>query len=117
MRRAAPRPPPPAASPSSALERRETLALLAEEVLPSLRRSGARPLVKAVREAVDARDPRRLGRLPERQRRDLLEMLERHVARSRKGVSPRAVVGLTGAITSESLPEPGAGRRLAPPAR
>lgn len=103
--------------PTAVAERRDALALLADEILPSLRRSGVRPLVRAVREAVDAGDPRRLGRLPERQRRDLLEMLERHVAGSRRRVSPRAVVGLTSAITAESLPDPGAGRRLASPAR
>lgn len=117
MTRAAPTPPSSAAAPSSALERRATLALLGEELLPALRRRAARPLVRAVREALETNDPRRLGRLPERQRRDLLEILERLVARSRRGVAPRGVVGLTAAITSDSLPEPGAGRRLAPPAR
>jgi hypothetical protein len=107
----------PTGLPSAAAERREALALLAHEILPSLRRSGVRPLVRVVHAAVVAEDPGKLGRLPERQRRDLLETLERHVARSRRGVSPRAVVGLTNAITAESLPEPGAGRRWASPAR
>lgn len=105
------------AAPRRRSDVRVTLAYLRRELLPATRRAGVRPLVRAVQQAIDAKDPSLLGRLPERLRRDLLEMTERLVARSRRADSPRAIVGLTAAVTADALPEAGAGRRLAPPAR
>ncbi|MCI4335977.1 MAG: hypothetical protein L3K17_02095 [Thermoplasmata archaeon] len=109
---------PGAAPPPAGPAQREVLRLLARDLLPALRRAGAKPLAKAVLDAVDAGDPRLLARLPERQRRELLEYLEGHIARSRRGISPRAVVGVTAAVLADSLPsDSGMGRRLASPAR
>lgn len=101
----------------SRVDDRAALALLAHELLPAARRSRSRPLVRAVKQAVGAGDPPSLGRAPERLRRELLELIERHIARSRRGVAPRAVVAVTAAIMADSLAEPGAVRRWASPAR
>ncbi|MCI4330231.1 MAG: hypothetical protein L3K19_00065 [Thermoplasmata archaeon] len=96
---------------------REACRFLRLQVEPTLEPSHEAPLLKVVREAVEATDLSLLQRLSERQRRRLLTAMEERLTGARPAPSPRALVRLTSALSSGATPEEGFGRQLAPPAR
>jgi hypothetical protein len=111
----------PSVSPAPAIapdpSDREACRFLGQEVLPRLRKDRRTALVKSVRAAADSGELAPLGRLPERSRRELLEAIENRLDAARHGPSPQAVVRLTSVISATPVPDRGAGRRLAAPAR
>ncbi|HTT35455.1 MAG TPA: hypothetical protein VMH78_06270 [Thermoplasmata archaeon] len=114
-RRARPAGPPAGPRPASA---REAARYLGADLLPALERGRERGLATVVRRAADRIEIDSLGRLPERQRRHLLELLEERAGRrGRPPATPRALVALTTAIAGVPSLEAGLGRRFASPAR
>jgi hypothetical protein len=102
---------------SERLAEREAVAFLNDTIVPSLRRAGKSPLFRAVRDVTESGEVGELARLTERQRRDLLEIIESGVARARRRASPRALVYLTSMISATPVPEAGLRRRFNSPAR
>jgi hypothetical protein len=96
---------------------REACRFLAEQVEPYLKRAQRPALAKAVHSAVAAERLEPLGRLAERQRRELLETIEERIESARTGPSPTALVRLTSVISAVALPDQQFGRRVASPAR
>lgn len=96
---------------------RAAVDFLAKEVVPALSRAGEPKLVRAVRKAVDGERLTSLVRLPERQRRELLEVIEDRLARGRRPVDPRTIVRLTTVISAAPAQEEWLGHRIASPAR
>lgn len=95
---------------------REAVRFLREGLLPALKGPGAPRLARAVRSALDRGALDGLGRLPERDRRDLLEAIEEAPAAARRAASPRAMVRLTSVI-AQAPEATQAERRVASPAR
>jgi hypothetical protein len=77
---------------------REVLDYLGREIQPTLRSAAHRPLANALRSAVGAGSVSGLGRLEERQRRELLVAIESRLSRSRRVLPPRALVRLTSVV-------------------
>ena len=95
---------------------REALELLDRQIAPRLRKDH-RHLEKLVRSVVAHQ---RLGELttrPERDRRDLLGILEERVASAHSGASPSAVVRLTTVLSAIPVPDDPLGRWRTSPAR
>ena len=90
---------------------------LTDELAPYLHRSRRTVLARAVRTAAASGTLASLTKLPERQRRELLEILEARLDATRHGPSPTVVVRLTSAIALPPESDHGLGRRVASPAR
>ena len=100
---------------SSALDR-EAVEFLSRRILPGLRSETHQPLASALRAAAKAGRLGGLSSLPERQRRELLEVIERRLDRAPEAAPPRVVVRLTSVISGVPSQERET-RRLAAPAR
>ena len=96
---------------------REACRFLDDHVRPYLPKEKGSVLNRTIRTVVSEGRLAPLARLPERSRRDLLETIERRIESSGRSPSPLAVVRLTSVISSTPVPDRGAGRRLAAPAR
>ena len=96
---------------------REACRFLSQEVVPWLARSRRPILWRAVRSATRDGALGPLGGLAERQRRDLLDVIEQRVDLGRGRASPRAIVRLTSIVGATPTSQRGLVRRLAPPAR
>jgi hypothetical protein len=96
---------------------RDACRYLSEELAPYLRHARRPVLAKAVRGAVEKGTLTPLTKLPERQRRELLEVLEARLETTHRGPSPTVLVRLTSAIASPTEADLGLGRRVASPAR
>ncbi len=94
---------------------RDALALLTHAIAPSIRRPEDRPVARAIRTAADRGDLRALRSLSERQRRELLTLLELRSGTTWGPDAARAVVLLT--TTLAGAPALVRGRRLGTPAR
>jgi hypothetical protein len=94
----------------------EALELLARRVIPRLGRDH-RNLEKIVRSVVKHQRLAELGTRPERDRRDLLAVLEEQVAASRGKESPSAVVRLTNILSAIPVVDDPLGRWRTAPAR
>jgi hypothetical protein len=84
-----------------------SLRFVERVLLPALEKEKHRALSVALQKAVKERDFTTVERLPERLRRDLLEVLERRVER-RRGPRPDVLVELTtvfSAIAARAAPE------------
>lgn len=93
------------------------MEFLTDRIVPALQRAGKSPLLQAVRQVTETGEVGDLARLTERQRRDLLELIESGAARARRRASPRALVYLTSTISAIPVPEAGLRRRFTSPAR
>ena len=99
-------------------EVREAAKFLLTEIAPPLARHRRVDLVRAIHDRAADGDLARLGRLPERDRRELLEAIEKRLAgRRRTTPSPATIVRLTTAILALPAPDNLLARRLASPAR
>jgi hypothetical protein len=96
---------------------RDLLDFLERELAPLLARERRSRLLAAVHRAVRSHDPRRLGSLPERSRRELLSIVEERFEHRRNAPSPGVVVRLVTAVSPAPPTEAGLGRLLATPAR
>jgi hypothetical protein len=96
---------------------REACQFLDREVAPALTRARRAVLANAVRGAANRGALAPLGRLPERQRRELLQAIEARVESSRGSPSPSALVRLTSVIAASPRVDPPLVRGLASPAR
>ena len=111
-----PGPAPAGRGPSSPVER-EALDYLGREIRPALSRGAHRALAQAVTTAVKSGSVNDLGRLGERQRRELLETIEQRLSRGRPAPTARALVRLTSVISAAPDPEGPRARVVASPAR
>ncbi|MCI4361087.1 MAG: hypothetical protein L3J91_05235 [Thermoplasmata archaeon] len=95
----------------------EACLYLQREIAPTLARDHATKLAATVRSAASPGNLGRLSRLPERQRRQLLETIEAQLAGNRRGPPPRALVRLTNIIATPPAADARLLRWLASPAR
>jgi hypothetical protein len=79
---------------------REALDYLGREIRPALRRGEHRALARAISTVVSSGSVTELGRLGERNRRELLETIEARLARGRPPPTPRALVRLTAVLVA-----------------
>ncbi|MFZ0891693.1 MAG: hypothetical protein WB778_05220 [Thermoplasmata archaeon] len=106
----------PRSSPPRDRVDREALELLDRQVAPRLGKDH-RHLEKIVRSVVAHQRLEELAARPERDRRDLLEILEKRVKAARGHVSPSAVVRLTNVLSTIPIVDDPLGRWRTSPAR
>jgi hypothetical protein len=104
-------------TPSTDATDRDLLAFLEGQLVPALARERRTRLLTAVNRAIRSHDPRRLGSLPERSRRELLSIVENRLGGGRNAPSPGVIVRLVTAVSPVPPTEAGLGRLLATPAR
>jgi hypothetical protein len=105
-------------SPTVPPDAREAAKFLLTEIAPPLARRHRPDLVRAIHDRAADGDLARLGQLPERDRRELLEAIEKRLERRRRAIpSPGAVVRLATALLALPTPDSQIARRLASPAR
>jgi len=109
-----PSPRPSAATTAAA---RDATAFLTTALLPAVVKARNPSLERAVRRAAATGELGRLAQLPERQRRELLDTLERKSPRTPRPETARAVVYLTTTLAASLPSDAGVVRRLASPAR
>ncbi|MCI4368714.1 MAG: hypothetical protein L3K09_04035 [Thermoplasmata archaeon] len=96
---------------------RDALEFLEKRIAPTLSKERNFPLLRAVRSVLKSSRLTTLASMPERQRRDLLAMLEQAIEKRRIAVAPRVLVRLTSVISRAPAPDARMGRRFALPAR
>lgn len=93
------------------------MEFLVEALVPALQRSKESGLARAIRRSVMRGRLDELARLPERQRRELLERVERRLDKGRRGPSPRSIVRLTTVLAAAPEGDLPYGRRFVSPPR